>query len=147
MFAVFARFEYALKRADFVEGNRNRCEPAWDKFTSAIKEKFNDTHIYGLIEAKAYFDSAPPLKQIVQNGELDWKETVRSGQCDSLWYGVLVRHVRNNLFHGEKMSVFRDKAIIAGEPNRNLALIFYSLVMLEAFLSCDDRVRRLFIAS
>jgi len=84
-----------------------------------------------------YFESDPPKKQIVDGLSLRWEDSHPRGTHPLLcWLVTMVCRVRNNLFHG-------GKAI--PEPARDVPLINHSLVILEAFLELDAKVRQHFL--
>ena len=54
-FVVFARFEYALKRARFVQRDTaDQVQADWDKFANAIESSFDPTTSQDLLEAVKY---------------------------------------------------------------------------------------------
>ena len=150
LFAVFSRFEYAMKRADYVKAKsatNETCEPDWQEFEKENENAYANVVLVGLLEAKTYFDTMPPRKQVYSDGKMKWKDAVRDGQSDLAWHAQSIRRVRNNLFHGEKTSAFmqiNSNLPEEKEPSRNILLIRHSLVMLEAFLECDDKLKTAF---
>lgn len=149
LFTAFARFEYSLKRSGYVTGSgrTKTCVADWDTFASDNEDSFSHAHADGLKDAKAYFDERPPHKQVFLDGKMKWKKTERSGEGDLLWYSILVRRVRNNLFHGEKTNAFLRVGVNEPEepePSRNLLLLRHTLVMLEAFIECNENVKQWF---
>lgn len=147
LFVTFSRFEYAMKRAGYAKGNSKKCEPDWNAFECRNKDVYNDIKLNGLLEARSYFNTMPPRKQVYIEGKLKWKVTHQNNLSDLEWHSILVRRVRNNLFHGEKTQAFVQIGAILPEqeePSRNTTLIRHSLVMLEAFLECDNELKTVF---
>ena len=147
LFAAFARFEYALKRTNYAKkGSGNACMANWKKFATDKKGEFEHVSIEGLNEAKEFFDNKPPRKQVYDGKTMRWQTLERRNNHSHLqWYVDLVKTVRNNFFHGEKI-VALEQTDIEVEPSRNLLLIKHSLVMLEAFLECDENLKETFLA-
>lgn len=147
-FVVFSRFEYALKRAGYVSGNDKGASSNWDKFASDMEDAFGPDQTAELQDAVAYLQDFPPKKQIVQDDELGWRDSMPSTNEPRLkWLLKLVRTVRNNLFHGEKLH-----ALVGGhfprdvDLTRDINLIRHSLVVLYACLDLHPEVRRSLLA-
>lgn len=140
-FLVFSRFEYALKRAGFVNSSGNKVNANWDAFASKYNAAFEPAQSQALKQAYAYFRNHPPRKQIVNAGALDWSEPNAIGKEPLLiWLLGSIRIVRNNLFHGGKFPI----APIA-EPARNPVLLRHALTIIDACLPLDAKVNEYFI--
>ena len=65
-FVFFSRFEYALKRGDFLssQGRDHSAYPAWDRFAQALGQDFID-EVRESTKANTFL-SASPKKQIVK---------------------------------------------------------------------------------
>lgn len=141
-FIVFSRFEYSLKRAGFLKSNDGSAEPNHDKFGSTYKNQFQDL-IAGSEEftvAVNYFFDTPPKRQWVNDGKLDWKNQDQSQLARNLNnLLVLVRTVRNNLFHGGKYP-----SGPVDNPERNEKLLKNSLVVMKTCLDLDSNVKTFF---
>ena len=122
-FYLFARFEFALKALGFHKGDGD-AQPSWDRFAKVLSERFNfdDPHVKKAVD---YYFSNPPKKQIIKNGELDWK-TVPPNQGKLKDLFLYLRRVRNNLFHGGK---FRGKYF--EYPERSNRLIDNGIIILN----------------
>jgi len=144
-FVFFSRMEYALKRTCrfLLNGRGNEAKPNWDLFGSCHDVAFNANISPEVKEAITYFMNNPPRKQIVDDGVLSWSEPeeYRGNQPLLKWLLVMVRRVRNNLFHGGKY----PSAFIA-DPSRDQALIRHAMTILQAALSLDEEVKRIFLA-
>lgn len=141
---VFSRFEYALKRTTFLKkGAGSRAEADWDKFSATLDKeiKLSDIESDEFRKATEYFFNHPPKKQIVsEEGGLEWKdEIIPENQRNFGKLLMLVRRVRNNLFHGGK---FRGEYIYGSE--RDEELIKSSLVILMERLRFNAEVEREF---
>src|ERR1035437_8207413 len=96
----FARFEYALKRAGYVQGDEKRVSADWDRIRRELAS-LDPAILAHVISSGQYLLSHPPMKQVVEQGQLVWKTRVATGsQIEDLLLSV--RTVRNNVFHGGK---------------------------------------------
>jgi hypothetical protein len=140
-FIIFSRFEYALKRAGFVTGNKEKASPDWKKFAFSLEGKFKSDRTQELIDAVNFLKSKPPKKQILKKGKLDWKDNpYQESEPVAKWLIDMVNIIRNNLFHGGK---FPSGPI--EEPSRNLKLLKSGLVVLYECLQLNDTVREFFL--
>ena len=146
-FRTFSRFEYALKRAGYVKarGSNGAAEVDWSGFSGRTSATFDATidinEDSALVRAVHLMRADPPRKLVLineENGEqLYWKRAdPRGDNLDGLL--ILVRRVRNNLFHGEK-----PETSIGGNQ-RGLNLIKASQQIVEACISLDPDVKRYF---
>lgn len=126
--ATFARFEFALKKAGYAQGDDSKVSPDWDSFGRDLAKRDAAT-LAPALSASQYLQQHPPKKQVLQNGALHW--VVRQGTTGSAIGDVLlsVRTVRNNVFHGGK---FRDGMI--ADPLRDEQLIRDCLAVLKGLL-------------
>jgi len=138
-FLRFARAEYSLKRAGYVIGGENKVDADWNKFASDMQHEFNPEAFEELSFAVKYLLDNPPKKQILTDGTLDWTDSGCGSNNDLPCLLVLVRRVRNNLFHGGK---FPLRPI--PEVSRNEILLHCSLVILVAALQLNPDVMRFF---
>lgn len=100
-FFVFSRFEHALLVTSYLAERNGAVVADWDKFAREVNEAFNLT-LPSEVEKASITKNFPPKKQVVELGKLTVKDVVpETGErLEKLL--VLVRRVRNNLFHGEK---------------------------------------------
>lgn len=126
--ATFARFEFALKKAGYAQGDDSKVSPDWDSFAGDVAQ-LEAAVIAPVLNSCQYLQQNPPKKQVLQNGTLHWVE--RQGTSGSAIGDVLlsVRTVRNNVFHGGK---FPDGSV--AEPLRDEALIRDCLAALKGLL-------------
>lgn len=136
-FMNFSKFEFALKTASFAMGDDKRVSPNWDKFSQSIKGKFDKTKSLDLQQAVEFFLLNPPWKQVFIDGALYWDASVpNNGLAEIEKVLLLIRRVRNNLFHGGKFNfeVHEDTA-------RTVNLLSYSIVILKACLDLSPDVK------
>ena len=130
-FTVFSLFEYALKQAGFLM-NRDDAQANWEEFASKIHLQFDPQATPALANAVQYMLTHPVMKQAVDNGAIYFIPRQRPPNMnDTVWLSVLIRGVRNNLFHGGKFRYDRPR-----DPD----LIKNSLIILEAWAHCNSQV-------
>ncbi|MEX2449932.1 MAG: hypothetical protein WD407_03675 [Rhodospirillales bacterium] len=137
LFKKFARFEYALKVTSFHCGN-GKANSDWQKFSRSIQGFFEKSENNELRSAIQYFLDHPPKKQVIRNNQIDWEEANPGSKIPEELILLYVRRVRNNLFHGGK---FHGHWV---EPQRDINLLKYSLVILDACLQASNDVREAF---
>jgi len=113
-FLTFSRFEYALKNTDYCTRHPEvqrpnglllmpRAEPDWDRFATSLRDLFDRNKSEELREASRYLSEEPPNRQILVEGRPAWETPVRGPAPSEIEFLLLmVRCVRNNLFHGGK---------------------------------------------
>jgi hypothetical protein len=145
-FGVFMRMEYALKQAGFIKRERGG-DPDWDRFARDIAARFDAIDNPQFRQAVAYIIQEPPRKQIWTEsdegeGYLEWKNSPPDPNLSAAEQALLmVRRVRNNLFHGIKLWSGGSGERSAG---RDQQLIESSLCILTAVVQIDDRMHELF---
>jgi hypothetical protein len=127
--AVFSRYEYALKRAGYVQGDESKISADWDTFARDVST-LDPSLIVSVLDSCAYLRQYPPKKQVLKDCRLQWVQ--RKGSVGSAIGDVLlsVRTVRNNVFHGGK---FPEGPVV--EPLRDEQLIRECLAVLEILLT------------
>lgn len=73
---VFARFEYALKRADHARGDDKHIEADWPKLAVSLGGVWNADRTQELRSAVDFFLQHPPKKQVLLNSDLGWADSV-----------------------------------------------------------------------
>lgn len=135
LFAVFSRFEYALKEAGYYRAGRNNAaEPDWERFGQEITQEFERRLAGEVADAVAYLKQEPPSRQVVQHGTLNWQALVLPNAAEAVKALLSVRIVRNNLFHGGKHTPHSP-------PGRDEKLVRAALVILKACLAAHNAVR------
>jgi len=135
-FVFFSRFEYALKRAGYLQHDNSDARPDWTEFAKMWNDHFDSCETPELQAAVAYFEANPPKKQIVDGGRLEWSSVRPGSQLELERMLILVRRVRNNLFHGGKLQG------AASDPSRDRMLLSQSLAILQACVELDPDVAR-----
>ncbi len=136
-FISFAKFEFALKTSGFSNGNEKSVSPNWDGFASSIKDTFDKSIHEELSKAVDFFIINPPWKQILIDNSMYWDASVpNNGLKEIQRVLLLIRRVRNNLFHGGKFNFD-----IHEDTERTINLLKYSLVILKACLPLDPGVQ------
>lgn len=125
---TFARFEYALKRAGYVEGNNKFVGADWDRFGREVAA-ISPEALGPIVASCPYLQDHPPKKQVLQDGRLVWKAREASGGTAIQEILLSVRTVRNNVFHGGK---FPEGPV--AEPLRDERLIRDCLAVLNSLL-------------
>ncbi len=136
-FAIFSRFEYALKRASFLK-KQSRVEPHWDAYANTLRGLFRKADDGPFTAAVKYIKSQPPRKQVVHDGQLGWEDcTQGSGETEERYVLRLVVTVRNNLFHGGK---YPYPIGPASDVDRNRQLLNASIIILKHCLILSPQV-------
>ena len=134
--SVFSRVEYALKSTGFAIGNHKKVDPAWDIFANEIDEKLFQIDNTELLQAIEYILENPPRKQVLENEQIIFiNQTIDSSQKRTQQLLLMIRTIRNNLFHGGKY--LPDGEIEAG---RNEFLVNCSLTILQNCIQINTRV-------
>ena len=108
LFAVVQRFEFALKRGGFRQGER--AEASWTKFGDAMPKDFFARVIK--LEGVRILVEAPPAKLEFDGKELFWQ--AQNPPRNAVELMGTIRNVRNSLFHGEKrIERDRDQDLVA----------------------------------
>lgn len=136
-FITFSRFEYALKRGGYANGNENEVKANWDTLARDLREHFQPDRTDELRRAVDYIERHPPKKQIWKDHELGWANNTRPPNGPQLLsLTCFIRTVRNNLFHGGKFlpSSVRD-------VSRDSTLLDSSLIILDECLRLCGEVK------
>ena len=138
-FFVFSRFEYALSLANYL--TKGKAVADWDRFAREMNKVFNVRLAPEVTEAVQYYEKAPPKKQVVESENLTWQDEVPGSAFQLEKLLLLVRRVRNNLFHGEKLGV-----LLEGDSERDTQLLKHGLTILYASLNASADVRKKFFS-
>lgn len=134
LFHVFSRTEYALKAAGYNNGD-GVAETNWRTFALDVEGLISNPENQELLEAINFFFNAPPQKQVIVGGVIQWEvsEPATNSKADKLL--IYIRRVRNNLFHGGKFNGHWF------EPERSEVLLSHSLTILTACVKYVPTVR------
>lgn len=127
--------EYALKSAGYSIGDECRVDPDWDRFANEIDDLFLKLTDTDTTSSKDYLLTSPPKKQVLTASGLTFIDrSIDKNQKSTQQLLLMVRGVRNNLFHGGKYHPDAES-----EPGRNERLVRYSLnVLLACSLLCGN---------
>ena len=137
-FLVLSRVEFALKVTGYASGSRKGVSPDWEKFGREIRGKFYVEKTKELVEACDFYLGNPPQKQCLdQYGQLDWVHSLDQNLSTPEKLQILVRRVRNNLFHGGKYNQQLNE-----ETARNEQLLRNGIIILLEAVSLVPNVHR-----
>ena len=135
--AVFSRLEYALKVGGFALGTQAKVDPNWDRFANTINDAFLAVADADLVQARDYLLQQPPRKQALMNGKVIYvDQAIDLNQRPAQQVLLMVRGVRNNLFHGGKFLPDGEQ-----EAGRNERLVRHALRVLIVCAELHDEVR------
>jgi hypothetical protein len=128
-FATFSRFEFALKRGRYVNGQvGGRASPDWIRFGTELGMDFFK-EMKAAEPARIFFEAPPKRLTVREDRGVEFTEQAAIVNTQMLLEAVGL--VRNNLFHGEK----------AGIGQRDEDLLRASLFVLDsAFGTAQQRV-------
>lgn len=133
-FREFARSEYCLKAVGYHKPERD-AKPDWDALAAELEGVFSNPPDRDLANAVDYFFTTPPKKQVVEDGVLAWDQAGPNSGSRTKDLLILLRRVRNNLFHGGK---FNGQWL---EPERSEALMRHGLTIIRACIESDEKMR------
>ena len=143
-FLIFSRFEYALKRSNYITGDESRTEADWNKFGEDVKQAFKKQECTELREATKYLlskNTAPKKQFMNSENKLDWR--LPNGIDEDIQSLInTVKIVRNNLFHGGKYPSGPVK-----DPSRDEQLIKHSITVLKYLLCSSVKVKSAYFKS
>lgn len=135
--AVFSRMEYALKVTTYAVGNDSKVDANWDKFANTVNDAFMAVADADVVAAREFLLANPPRKQVLNNGKVDFKDhVIDEAQRPTQQVLLMVRTIRNNLFHGGKYLPNGEQ-----EPGRNKELVTHALRVLLACSALDKDVQ------
>jgi hypothetical protein len=107
LFKLFSRFEYAMKRSDFLKkGSYDGADPDWKEFARALGTDFYN-QVKGQDAMRILIEKPPSQLKFRPSSALgaakaEWSVRTYGQDVEGLFEGV--KQVRNNLFHGDKTS-------------------------------------------
>jgi len=134
-FLVLSRLEFALKLTGYLTADKKGVKPDWDRFATTIKKTFDSESNEELSIAIQYYLGFPPQKQIFKNGKLDWATSPPKNSSEIERAIILIRRVRNNLFHGGK---YNQQA--HDETARNEELLKMGITILKEAMRHEPNV-------
>jgi hypothetical protein len=138
-FAVFSRFEYALKASGFVKkGRSGEALPDWESYATDLRGKFAEVGDERFKSACVYFAQRPPNTQVLTSRGLGWRiNPRRQDDFDEKYLLRLVRAVRHNLFHGGKY----PREGLVPDVARNRELLEAGISVLQWCLALSPNVK------
>lgn len=111
---AFTRMEYALKENGYCQPGRRETTPDWDRFANASPNLETGCPVAASAAIELYYNH-PPMKQLFVNDVLEFQHDHIANRSNTRLF-VLLRRVRNNLFHGakERYGHRDEELIIAG---------------------------------
>lgn len=100
-FATFARFEFAMKEAKFVQKGKDYASPDWDRLAQEMGEQLKVEAGSEVAAAVEYLNAKTPQ---VQTPVLKWEARPLGGNTPVARAIHAAQRVRNNLFHGGKFT-------------------------------------------
>lgn len=139
--AVFLRLEYALKATSrYANGNEGGVIANWDLFANDIDREFSQIKDDAFRTAVEYLLAHPPRKQVLKQGIVGFADQqIDSKQSKAQQTLLMIRTVRNNLFHGGKHLPVGER-----EAGRNAELVSSALTVLKHCISLNNDVRQRF---
>ena len=134
-FREFARAEYCLKAVGFCVTTRRDAQADWSAFSNSVQDILERPVDAELSAAIKYFNQNPPRKQINDGGRLQWDSVAAGGKHAADDILILVRRVRNNLFHGGKFNGHWF------EPERSESLLRCALTILRASINANPQTK------
>lgn len=135
-FAMFSRFEFALKVAGFRQNGSEEVKASWRKFADEISVKFDASVLPNIQRSFDYITSHPPRVLFIQNGKLDWEDDpLEDGLSNARQALDLIQRIRNNFFHGGKFV-----PDLVAPPERDRHLLENALVILTACIKIIPEV-------
>jgi hypothetical protein len=135
-FREFSRAEYCLKAVGLCVTNKREAQPDWTAFSDTVRNALEQPVDADLIAAITYFNGSPPKKQVYAGGQLKWDPVAPGGKHAADDILILVRRVRNNLFHGGKFNGHWF------EPERSERLLSASLAILRASIDANSQTKQ-----
>ena len=109
----------------------------WGRFGKQIDEKFRGNPNEKIADAIEYLLKHPPRKQILSEKVVEFQDCPPTENFrQAVQVLLMVRRVRNNLFHGGKYLPDGET-----EAGRNKRLVACSMQVLEYCLDMDPQVR------
>lgn len=131
-FAVFARFEYAMKASHYCAADRwNNAIPNWRALKQDLAPALEQAPCDDLRSAMAFLINAPPLVQKWVDGHPQFQEVPLAENSDGANALEAAKRVRNNLFHGGKHTPHSP-------PDRDAQLVKAALCVLQHCLKLNQ---------
>ncbi|MFK7945243.1 MAG: hypothetical protein AB8B85_20335 [Paracoccaceae bacterium] len=111
-FALFGRFEYAMKEVGWLVQGRRRPFAEWDDVARILSDEFWER--FRNCAATAVLFDEPARERELVNGQAVWPDVPPRPPSDNVSLFRGLKKIRNNLFHGDKsVGRERDQALVA----------------------------------
>lgn len=137
-FREFAQCEFCLKAAGLYVPDSSDAKADWRRFAAEVTDTFDDPPNPQFDDAIRYYQQRPPKKQVIRDGLLTWEEVQPTYSSQAELLLLLIRRVRNNLFHGGK---FNGHWL---EPQRSDELLRHGLSILRTVVEAHPGVREVY---
>lgn len=128
-FAIFSRFEFALKECGYVVEGLDYAAPAWRRFAKECTLELPPESVVHV--AIGYLETYPPE---IQTPRLKWERKGFWGKDSTERAIESMTRVRNNLFHG-------GKSRPQSPEGRDQMLVEFSLMLLKKLLEQNANIR------
>ena len=133
-FAVFARFEYAMKATRYCGSDRHgNAVPNWRCLKAALGEPVSRMQDEAVRSAIAYLLATPPEIQKVINEHPQFQPMPLCGENLGAKAIEATKRVRNNLFHGGKHTPHSP-------PEHDTRLVQAAIAVLQSCLDADPEL-------
>ena len=105
-----------------------------ERLAKVIGDSFDHSKSQAVRMAVDYLLTNPPKKQVLKNNTLQFSDADQN-QSRAHQVLMMVRRVRNNLFHGGKFL-----PVPTGDPDRDRLLVQHSLTVLRTCMSLHRQV-------
>lgn len=134
-FAVFARFEYAMKATRYCRGDRfGNAVPDWHSLKDSLGGAITETGDEDTDKAITYLVHEPPLVQKFIEERPEFREAQLDGDTMGAQAIEAAKRVRNNIFHGGKHTPHSP-------PERDAKLVQAARAVLEVCLLADAELK------
>ncbi len=138
-FITFARLECALKNSSrFLKGDNTFSAANWDKFITTL-DNFDPNSTNDLRLATDYILNNPPKKQVIQDNQLIWIDSLVTQQSVVKQLNIYIRRIRNNLLHGGKFN-----GNYTPEVSKNYMLLKSAIIIMNYWINLDNEIKELF---
>src|SRR5690606_5022457 len=128
LFAVFARFEYAMKKGGY--RRKDFAEAAWATFAKDLSGDFF-ARMQASPEVAIYFVKPPEYLVNDENGSVRWSGATKVPTTTAELFEC-IKTARNNLFHGDKRH----------DNGRDTDFMRAALFVLNSAFHCAENDRR-----
>lgn len=101
VFALFSRFEYAMKRGGFSRAGHRTPTADWERFAEALDARFSGQ--FGQNPCtRILFDQPPKKLEHDRQNSVEWTDVGLEYPRTNRVLIKIIKTIRNNMFHGDK---------------------------------------------